>query len=598
MNFPTHRKIACCSLALAVAGILCFRCAPTQFVGNGSGTSSITGTVCSSDGRPASGVLVSIIKSDNTPSPSLKKESSSDSLFTSADGTFSIEIKPDVFYNVIAEQGDNKCLRDSIKVLDTTEIANIGKLFLSPAGSLEGRVTLSAGHDPRTVLILVFGTNTFAVPNGSDGAFVLKDMAAGRYAVRFMSTIAGYRSLDTVLAIKAGVIDTIKPAIRLNYVGVQKVSMADASWDSLLLKGEVSWHPVDSTQATIKGYNVYRGIGRGPLTLVASAIADTFFGVDSFFSPTDTFLYFRINAVLSTGDEGKAGLCTLNVSNRAWKKTASMRWPGFPPDYDYYVRFMEAGAGRLFMVNEQTIGILKMQDQSTGYPTIVHPSEFINIKGIAVSSSGFYVANAQCPSLSDTGSLEVFAFALNGDSLGKKFQVTLNGKDCGLLDGLKVIDDNNFYLGWDQRIDRVNGSGALQYSLKLDTAANVYNAVYCAVNDNILFFNSKEYLSKWQGDIISPDCVKRSPIPLPDEKMENFVANRGRNTFFSIEKSGTKNPGEYQYCLSERNLSGIVISRFYVIAEKNLGAMFCCDEKGALYIRDAEQGSIVCYERK
>ncbi len=598
MNFPTtHRKIVCCLCALVLAGIPSLRCAPTQLVGNGSGTSSITGTVCLSNGKPAQGVLVSLFKTGDAPSPTLNKKSSYDSIFTDAGGRFFIKVNPDVFYNVIAENGGDKCLRDSIITLDTTDITDIGKLMLKPAGSLEGRVTLSAGHDPRTVLILAFGTNTFAVPNGSDGAFTLNNMAAGRYAVRFMSTIAGYRPLDTVLAIREGARDSLTFPISLSYTGLQKITDVHASWDSLLLSGVIRWRPVDTSQVHIKGYNVYRQSGHFPLTLKAPMITDTFYREDSLYVLPDSTFYFRVNAVLTTGEEGFPGLCTMDVSRRAWKKTASMRWPGFPPDYDYNVRFMEAGFGRIFMVNEQTVGILKVQDQLTAYPTIVHPPEAAKIKGIAVSNTGFYVATAACPSLIDSGSLEIHAYSRTGDSLEKKFGVMLSGQECGLQSGIKVLNDNDFYFLSNLQVDRRDATGELLGSFSPPRAVNPINTVYGALGDNLLHFFSTEYLTKWQLDVVSADCIVKTSVLLPAMKTDNFVSNRGHNTFFSIEKIETSDPYELRYFLSERNLNGAVISRIGVNAEKSLGAMFCCDEKGALYVRDAQPGLIERYER-
>jgi hypothetical protein len=613
MNVPSiHWKFSFFIPAIAVPLALLLVCAPTRFVGNGSGTSSITGTICGADGTPAAGVNVTILTSDNTPSPSLKKESSYDSILTDVDGRFSIVVKPDIFYNVIAEKGGLKCFVDSIITTDTSEVTNIGKIVLEPAGSLEGRVSLSAGHDPRTVLILVFGTNTFTVPNGSDGAFVLKDMPAGRYAVRFMSTIAGYRALDTVLIVSKGVSDTLGSPVRLAYTGLQKVTDATALWDSLLLTGAIRWRPVDTAQVHIKGYNVYRGSVHMPLTLRASMTADTFYAEDSLYILQDSVFWFRINAVLTTGEEGFPGLCTLDASKRAWKKTTSMRWLGFPPYSDYTVRFMEAGFGRLFMVNEQTMGVMKVQDQPIA-PLLTQRSPGITqIRGIAVSNTGFYVANAACPSLSDSGSVEIYAYSRTGDSLGRKFSVKLSGQECGLLTGIKSLDGKDFYFLSDLRMDRRDSTGAVLSSLRLDRrdtsgailssaspprTINPINTVFGTINENILHFFSTEYLTKWQFDVLSSDFGVKNKVALPDGRIDNFVANRGNNTVFSLEKKEILDPYELRYFLTERSLSGAIISRLIVKAEKNLGAMFCCDEQGGLFVRDAEPGLIVRYER-
>jgi hypothetical protein len=596
MKFLTTRLNAfCCSCAFITAASLLLDCSPTRIVGNGSGTSSFTGTVLSSDGKPVEGALVSIYKTDDTPSPSLKKQASVDSIFTDFDGSFSVEAKPNIIYNVIAETGNFKCIKDSVVILDTTNTTDIGTMLLEPVGSLKGRVTLSAGHDPRTVLILVYGTNTFTVPEGSDGIFSLKSMAAGRYAVRFMSTIAGYEALDTILTINAGASDTLGATIRLDYAGVQRVSIAQASWDSLLLQGVLKWHPVDTTQASIKGYNVYRGSAHNPLTLVASAIADTFFQCDSLYFSADSFFYFRINAVLSTGDEGKAGLCTMNVSPRAWKGKEKTNWPGF--SNDYYVRYMEAGFNRLFMVNQQTIGVLRFTGQPVSFPTIIRRPEFVNIKGIAVSNSGFYVANTAMTSPEDSGVIEIYAFDSAGAFLGKRFDAKMSGPECGLVKSIKVFNDDNFYFLSDTRIERRNSSGTILNTLMPPSGLNAINTTYASLTDRILYFHSTRYLIQWQLDIVSPDCVVEKNVSLSQAKTDGFVADRGNNTFFSIEKYPSEAGRGARYFLLEKTLNGGLVSRMMMDAEDDLGIMFCCDEKGGLFIRDVTEGVITRYER-
>jgi hypothetical protein len=582
--------------ALVIACLMFLSCSSSPLAGNGSGTSSITGTVYGLDGTPAQGVLVNIYKIDNMPSPSLSKRSSFDSVLTGENGRFAIEVQPNVIYNIIAEKGSNKCLKDSITAVEPSKVFDIGNLFLESAGSLEGRVTLCAGHDPRTVLILVFGTNMFCVPNGSDGAFLLNNMAAGRYAVRFMSTIAGYRTLDTVVTIRKGVRDSLGKTIQLAYTGINKVVIAGAYWDSLLLKAVLSWHPADTTQVHIKGYNVYRGVSQSKLTMIASKISDTCLTIDSLYSLSDPIAFFRINAVLSTDDEGAAGLCTIDVSPRAWKKTAGMPWSGF--SNDYYVRFIEAGFNRLFMVNQQAVGILRVADQSNEPLVIVKRPELTDIKGIAVSDTRFYVANAVTKSLKDSGTIELYAFDSSGAFIGKQFEVKMSGQECALITGIKVLDGNNFYFLSDVRVDHRNDSGELLNSWTPPSALASVNTVYGAVRDELLYFHSYDYLTQWQLNVLSPECIVNSTDSLPAVPIDNFAANRGNTTFFSIEKSETENPNAPRYFLSERDLNGSVISRLIVIDQANEGILFCCDERGALYVKDAIHGTVVRYERE
>jgi hypothetical protein len=332
-----------------------------------------------------------------------------------------------------------------------------------------------------------------------------------------------------------------------------------------------------------------------PLTLVASAIADTFYHCDSFYCGADSFLYFRINALLSTGDEGKAGLCTMNVSPRAWKAIEKTNWPGF--SNDYYVRYMEAGFNRLFMVNQQTIGILHCNGQVVSFPAIIRRPEFTNIKGIAVSNSGFYVANAVMTSLEDSGAIEIYSFDSTGAFIGKRLDATMSGQQCRLVKSVKVINNDNFYFLSDMRIDRRNSSGAILDTLTPPTSLSAINTVYASLTDRILYFHSTGYLTQWQLDVITPDCVWENDVSLPQTRTDYFVANRGNNTFFSIEKYPSEAGRGARYFLLEKTLNGGLVSRMMMDAEDELGVMFCCDERGSLFVRDVTKGLITRYER-
>lgn len=88
-------------------------------------------------------------------------------------------------------------------------------------------------------------------------------LAEGRYRVRFLSTIAAYRPLDTVFTIRSGSTDSLSEALQLPFTGIPAISGLQAVWRSAIQAVDLSWLPADT--ARVAGYNVYRALKGLPL---------------------------------------------------------------------------------------------------------------------------------------------------------------------------------------------------------------------------------------------------------------------------------------------------------------------------------------------
>ena len=138
-----------------------------------------------------------------------------DSTLADSSGTFLFERLPDGQYGIIGSQGDDACFQDSIQVVHGNGEAKPDTI--RPTGAISGIVRLQAGDDSRTVLILIYGINSFSVPTDFIGDFSLSEIPYGTYRCRFLSQIAGYQPYDTTLTFIAGAAMILPDTIKLAY---------------------------------------------------------------------------------------------------------------------------------------------------------------------------------------------------------------------------------------------------------------------------------------------------------------------------------------------------------------------------------------------
>jgi hypothetical protein len=245
-------------LLAAIAGSLLAGC---ETEGTGSTTESgvVSGRILTKGNLPVAGVSVSLVPVNHVPSPAFRKAAAVEAL-TDAGGNYRIPGVPAGTYALIAAKDTLAAFRDSLAVPAAGLDAGADTLLRS--GSLEGTISLTAGEDARTVLILVLGTNLLTVPRDHAGGFRLENMAEGKYRVRFLSTLKDYRPLDTVLAIRAGARDTLAGPVRLPFTGIPKVVGLQAVWDASTLAVNLTWSAVDT--AGVSGYYVYRAATGAP----------------------------------------------------------------------------------------------------------------------------------------------------------------------------------------------------------------------------------------------------------------------------------------------------------------------------------------------
>ena len=161
---------------------------------------------------------------------------------------------PDGLYTVTVSQNGQVVFVDSVP-------ASLGKLVLTsddtlgPVGTLSGVVAMQPNHNPATVTVNALGTDINANV-GSDGAFRLEGLGAGRFRLRFVSTLDHYTPTYVVASAFNGAAAVLPDTVRMIYTGIPVVTGIAVKNDTLTGDQILSWHPAATKD--LLDYIVYR----------------------------------------------------------------------------------------------------------------------------------------------------------------------------------------------------------------------------------------------------------------------------------------------------------------------------------------------------
>jgi hypothetical protein len=267
--------------ALVLGG--CDEMAGSTSTGN-TGKGSISGRVVDASGQGVGNARVKVFSVTYNPGPNGAAASDvADVVVTKADGSFMTDSLTEGRYNLFGDKGGLLALQDSIPVTSTSETQS-GNLELKQPGSVTGVVRLHAGHDSRTVFLLLPGTPVFAVPQDSIGNFKIGPLAEGNYHLRLLSILDNYKPLDTILTVFPGVDTVLKDTLRLAYQGsafgeLPLVESVNLSIDTSRILFNLSWPK--SKDPRVVAYLVYRRKpGMAYELATTTPLTDTIFSED------------------------------------------------------------------------------------------------------------------------------------------------------------------------------------------------------------------------------------------------------------------------------------------------------------------------------
>lgn len=273
--------------------------------GTGTGNGKVSGKIVNEQGKGVAGAKVRLVPSSFNPQTgSGKILAKVDSATTDSTGTYTADVDSGI-YNVMADSGGKLAFQDSVVVPKDSQVT-VPAVTLKLPGSVLGTVELQDNDDPRTVFVIVLGTNTFSMANAS-GAFSISNMAEGDYMVRFLSTLDDYDILEQEISVRAGMADTLRSSVALPFKGIPTPKGLKLEYDTLKQIVTLTWNKADTS--LVKGYNVYRRRTDSTFRPINAALVTDTVLQDSSLTQDSSYEY-KITAVNKADDEGgkSAGL--------------------------------------------------------------------------------------------------------------------------------------------------------------------------------------------------------------------------------------------------------------------------------------------------
>jgi hypothetical protein len=560
--------------------------------GTGSSTQTgITGKIYNDDGTPAKNATVSIIASGYIPSISgIGKSAPVDSIITDENGTYVIRWLAPGTYNVFGKKADRFCYQDSVLIDSTT--STIENDTLREAGSLSGIVRLQPNDDSRTVLILIYGCNTFTYPEDFTGNFSITNLAQGSYRIKVLTTIQGYAPKDTVITIVSGRNDTLSDTMRLDYLGIPTVAGLAAAWDSLLLKAHISWDRQDTS--IIAGYNIYRGVADSTFNdqpinavmIVTYTFVDTFDCASARTWQGKRYVY-RVKPINKNGDVGAVySNADTIAAESAYKQIKTITRNVFDSTEAFIYR------DRIYLINTidssievfDTAGTRLKSFGSSGSSPLVRP------RSVSVANGFIFVADQEQAWASNSDSSSIKKYDTAGNFLSRM-------PISGLLAGIAAMDAGALYTmtvtynssGW--KMDRVtlhhrDGTGAVIDSLSLRDPASTVSSFWILPK---LLINGVQLTVM---GALSSDTVEMLSL-YPDLSVNKRVPLPGRAPLsFGIDSLGMT------YCLTNDAVYIYDVNQSLFAQFPNFYSVsLAVDQKGKIVLKD-NNGNVTVYERK
>ena len=272
-------------IGFLISGLIEFRCTSPIGGGTETGDAKVAGRLYCSSGSPAAHAQVKVTRWNLSP-----RESDVIVAMTVTDktGAYHFDSLPSDTFNILGSGDSGLSYLDSIVVNANDAHTTLPPDTLKAAGSIRGRAQLEPGDDPRTVLILFMGTNSWTTPDDSSGNFSIENLAEGTYRVRFLTTLDNYLPKDTTLSVTAGKETIIPYPITLVYTGLPAPTNLSVSYDTLHGCAILKWNRV--TVSNVAGYVVYRNDTSSsiPERLNKNLVIDTFYVDTVFFNLRDT----------------------------------------------------------------------------------------------------------------------------------------------------------------------------------------------------------------------------------------------------------------------------------------------------------------------
>jgi len=210
---------------------------------------------------------------------------------------------PDGLYTVSVAQNGNVAFVDSVPV-SGGKLVLLDNDTLGAAGSLSGVVSMQPHHDPASVTVNVLGTDIWTNVS-SDGKFRLDGLGAGKFRLRFLTTLPDYTITYLVAGVRDGIANALPDTVRMVYTGIPVVTGLSVRNDTLTGDQILSWRP--AAYRSLQDYIVYRDTAGAlaPSRVRFATVADTVWRDTSASRGTSVAAWkYRVAVETMTGDTG------------------------------------------------------------------------------------------------------------------------------------------------------------------------------------------------------------------------------------------------------------------------------------------------------
>jgi hypothetical protein len=217
----------------------------------GSIDGNCVGTVRDAAGSPVAGASLSLVPEGYSPLSTVTG-SGVDSAVSDEYGRYGFSVDAPGAYNLLAKGKGLYAMRRTVRVSSDARVILDDEILREP-GSLSGMARLQGESDHRGVIVLLMGTNVYAKPFDSTGAFSIAALARGTYILRILTSGNDYDVAETTITVASG-LRTEMPCIELRKKFIPIVDSLSVRFNPAMMTIDLSWPPLDT--AKIRNYSV------------------------------------------------------------------------------------------------------------------------------------------------------------------------------------------------------------------------------------------------------------------------------------------------------------------------------------------------------
>ena len=237
-----------------------------------------TAVITLPDGKPAGSATFTLLPVDYIANGALGRTAVKNaSGMTDASGRITLSNIEKGYYNLYAKTDSLVAFKDSLYLGDNG--LDVGQVKVGEPARVSGTIQVQPNHDPRNAVVHVLGTTIYANVD-SNGVFVLKDLAPGKYNLCITIGIDGYvATYKNVEVFEAGnhILEEISAVV---YTGIPVVTGLHATYDTAQQCVKLTWKPVSFSN--LSDYIIYKD-NANAVELSTNPIAST---IDTFYIDT------------------------------------------------------------------------------------------------------------------------------------------------------------------------------------------------------------------------------------------------------------------------------------------------------------------------